>query len=464
MNVSALGEQQIREKDVTSLEKLAAMTPNFNVGRASNGSGAQITLRGIGTSSTSIGIEQSVAVIVDGAYYGQGRVINEGFFDMASLELLKGPQALFFGKNATAGVVSMKTADPGEEREFLFRANYEFESEKALLEGIFSVPVSDTFGIRVALRGSKMYDGYYKNVLEPFDYPTFDIATGALNSQTAPPASTNAPGEEEFLGRVTMKWTPNDQLTGTLKVMVDSNKVNNSSWDYSCFASPTGFSALTGYPCKGGFVTHQADFPLNIAADFPVAKKNGSEFNDYKSRAVTFNLDYVQDNVTWTWVNNWNHNHNEWACNCDFQASPITVFATEDATWDAISTELRALTTFDGPLNAMLGVYYQDTQRDFDQYIAFANVEDSSQSAANRYIATSKNSKTDGKTWAFFGQIIWSLTDTIELDGGRALYGREEGQLFLAALQQRRCYLHFPPGLRSPGCRDGKSEVHQLVA
>src|SRR3546814_9466593 len=80
--VTALSEAVIQQRDITSIEKIAAATPNLNVGRASNGSAAQITLRGVGSSSTSIGIEQSVAVIVDGAYYGQGRVLPEGFFDL----------------------------------------------------------------------------------------------------------------------------------------------------------------------------------------------------------------------------------------------------------------------------------------------------------------------------------------------------------------------------------------------
>src|SRR5688572_21886466 len=121
VNVTAITAETIREADLTSLEKLAARTPDFQVGRASNGSGAQLTLRGIGSSSTSIGIEQSVAVVVDGVYYGQGRVINEGFFDLARAEVLKGPQSLFFGKNATAGVISLTTADPGPDPEFIGR-------------------------------------------------------------------------------------------------------------------------------------------------------------------------------------------------------------------------------------------------------------------------------------------------------------------------------------------------------
>ncbi|MFD2137125.1 TonB-dependent receptor plug domain-containing protein [Novosphingobium resinovorum] len=88
--VTALTAEVLERYDMTSLEKISTQTPQFTIGRASNGSGAQLTLRGIGSSSTSIGIEQSVAVVVDGVYYGQGRVINEGFLDLEGVEVLKG--------------------------------------------------------------------------------------------------------------------------------------------------------------------------------------------------------------------------------------------------------------------------------------------------------------------------------------------------------------------------------------
>src|SRR5579885_554696 len=101
--VTALSAEQLDRQALTSIEKIAATTPQLQVVRGSSGSGADLSLRGIGSSFTSIGIEQSVAVNIDGVYYGQGRIINEGFFDMKQVEILKGPQALFFGKNATAG-------------------------------------------------------------------------------------------------------------------------------------------------------------------------------------------------------------------------------------------------------------------------------------------------------------------------------------------------------------------------
>jgi outer membrane receptor protein involved in Fe transport len=152
--VTAISAATIQKYDLTSLERIAASTPSFVVGRAPSGSGATLVLRGIGSNTTSIGLEQSVAVIVDGAYYGQGRTINEGFFDLGRLEILKGPQALFFGKNATAGVVSITTADPGDRLEVIARAGYEFRAHQLVGEAIVSAPLSDTLGVRLAIRGT----------------------------------------------------------------------------------------------------------------------------------------------------------------------------------------------------------------------------------------------------------------------------------------------------------------------
>ncbi|MEK9786499.1 MAG: TonB-dependent receptor plug domain-containing protein, partial [Gammaproteobacteria bacterium] len=217
VHVTAYSAEQIRRKDLTSLEKLAATTPNFNVGRTSNGSGARITMRGIGSTPSSIGIEQSVAVIVDNVYYGQGRVINEGFFDLQGVEILKGPQALFFGKNATAGAVSLTTASPGEETELKLRASYEFEAETTQVEAVYSSPLSDTVGLRIAVRASAMDGGYYNNEMYDFVYPRLDIATGALNIYEPDSFSDEQPQEDQLLARVTLQWTPSDTTTANLK-------------------------------------------------------------------------------------------------------------------------------------------------------------------------------------------------------------------------------------------------------
>ncbi len=411
--VTAISAATIQARDITSIEKIAAATPNLNVGRASNGSGAQLTLRGIGSSSTSIGIEQSVATVVDGVYYGQGRIINEGFFDLAGVEVLKGPQALFFGKNATAGVISIKTADPTDSWEFKARAGYEFKAEQAQLEFVASGPLSDSAGIRVALRGSKMWGGYYTNVRGNVLNPVLGF--------TAPPAASHAPGEKELLGRITLQLKPSDRLTATLKVSGSKNEVNNSSWNYVAFncGLPSGLSQLNGFACSNDdFVTHQGQMPVELAANFPFARKDGQLYNRYKSFAITGNLNYELDDVTITSVSNYNWNNNRWACACDFQTPAVPmVFATENSSWKAFSSELRALTTYDGPVNLMVGGLYQKTKRDFDQFISFGLTNDPT-AGAYQFLDAVKSSFTDGETLAGFAQVTWQIVPSLELAGG----------------------------------------------
>jgi len=74
--------------------------------------------------------------------------------DMSQLEVLKGPQSLYFGKSATAGVVSITTNDPGDEFEFQIGGGIETEHEGQFWEMVVSAPLSDTFGARLALGGT----------------------------------------------------------------------------------------------------------------------------------------------------------------------------------------------------------------------------------------------------------------------------------------------------------------------
>ena len=89
--ITAISEERLDLFGLESFTDLEAITPQLEITRAGFGSGASIAIRGIGSPSSSIGIEQSVAVIIDGVYYPQGRVINEGLFDVSQVAILKGP-------------------------------------------------------------------------------------------------------------------------------------------------------------------------------------------------------------------------------------------------------------------------------------------------------------------------------------------------------------------------------------
>ena len=97
---------------------------------------------------------------------------------------------------------------------------------------------------------------------------------------------------------------------------------------------------------------------------------------------------------------------------------PSYIPALENTSYRAFSTELRALTTFDKPVNYMLGVYYQSTKRVYDQAVALGNVQDSTQSPDNFILGSSKNSETKGSTLSGYGQFIWKVVPEVEVTAG----------------------------------------------
>lgn len=419
--VTAISAAEIDRRDLTSLERISAATPQLVIGRNVSGSGAQLTLRGVGSNSLSIGTEQSIAVIVDGVYYGQGRTINEGFFDLSGVEILKGPQSLFFGKNATAGVISITSANPTDHLTAMARGGYEFASKKAYGEGYVSGPLTDTLGFRLAVRGSKEYGYLYKNTATDVTYNTRDTPTAAAVSPNTPHIASpteNGPQERDFLTRATLQWKPSSRLTATLKATYGQNKTLGGAWNYNVYACDGGVSTTAPtYACAPGFVHHMNNMPADIAA----ATHLGSDknFNDYKSWGTTGTLEYAFDNLTITSVSNYNWNKNHWVADIDYQSSPTTnIWGAEDSRWHALSSELRALSKFDGPVNFLLGGYYQNTKRTFDQVVINSNAENSAAPTGYRYVQYAKNSATKGETLSAYGQLIWKILPKLEAAAG----------------------------------------------
>ena len=141
--ISVVNEERMDTFGLDSFSDLEAMTPQLTIARGGSGNGAAIGIRGIASATTSIGIESSVSIIIDGVYMPQARAINEGLMDVSQVAVLKGPQALYFGKNATAGVVSLISNNPGDEFEAMIRVNNEFETEDLTIEGMVSIPIND---------------------------------------------------------------------------------------------------------------------------------------------------------------------------------------------------------------------------------------------------------------------------------------------------------------------------------
>jgi iron complex outermembrane receptor protein len=415
VSVIALSPEQIQRQDITSLEKLSSKLPQLVIARSANGSGASLSIRGLGSNFSSVGIEQSVAVIVDSAYYGHGRVLEEGFFDLAQIEMLKGPQALFFGKNATAGVISITTADPGSEAEYKVRAGYEFKAEEVFGEFVASGPVSDTLGIRVAVRASKMFGGYSTNLGSPVVYNVIDAATFTPSALVGPVSARKQPGTRQLIGRITVKWQPTDRLTNTLKLSATRSRggspVSNS---YVGCSGPT-FQGNPAIACGRKFTTYQNDPPPEFFGGTGTLKRG--LYSMYDAYAINNALTYEFDDVTLASVTNYNYNKSR--TNSDYaQQGNGGIWVPIDSRFRAFSNETRILTSFDGPVNVLAGVYYQSSKRKHAEDVTFFGAYNSAAPREVEYLAYNKPSGTKGETISGYGQLIWKVVPQVELTGG----------------------------------------------
>ena len=147
--IAAVGAQEIARYSTNSITQISSRVPQLQVGTASGPGGGSINLRGIGSPGTSPSVDQAVSINIDGIQVSQGNAINMGIYDLDRVEVLKGPQALFYGKNSLGGIISFVSADPGKDFEWRARAGYEFAQDRQQYEGMISTPLAEGLGLRV---------------------------------------------------------------------------------------------------------------------------------------------------------------------------------------------------------------------------------------------------------------------------------------------------------------------------
>ena len=149
MSIQAVTGESIQERGITSLDQLSATMPSFQVGDSLLTT--SISMRGMG-SQPERGFEQSVGMFIDGIYMPRSRQYRAPFMDAARVEILRGPQAVLFGLNSTAGAVNIITNStmPGDEFSSDVTVGYETEYEGVTVQGYVGGSVGDTVGLRLA--------------------------------------------------------------------------------------------------------------------------------------------------------------------------------------------------------------------------------------------------------------------------------------------------------------------------
>ena len=418
--VTALGKTDLERYGAASLTAIAQQTPNIIINKSSSGGGGQITLRGISTAAGQAGFDQAVSVNLDGIQTSRGRTVTQGFFDLQQVEVLKGPQALFFGRNSPAGVISLISSGPTDELEGYARVGYEFNADEAYSEVAVGGPLSDTLGARFAIRARNL-KGWMRNLAVPQPTPF-----------NTPGASDPRAGEREVIGRLTLRWEPTSDFNATLKVLgSDYNDDGPSAGNIqivSCGTSPrpevtfggTRFFDPTG-DCQRDSRNSNGDQRPDVARNWPVANmKNGVNFTEYRSWTGSLSLNYQFGGMQLTSVTGLFSTR---AASLDTYdgTSFAQIAAAERDRFRQFSQELRLQSDFDSPLNFMIGGFFSDTNHFFFNASRIAPVP--ADPATGKFHSWEKPSSALGRTYSVFGQLRYEIGD-VELAGG-ARYTRE---------------------------------------
>jgi iron complex outermembrane recepter protein len=160
--VSVVGGDAIANSGGVTLENAQYLVPSLNFRKSGTSLNQALFLRGVGTINFSIAAEPSVAAVLDGVVLSRA---GEGFtdlFDVERIEVLRGPQGTLFGKNASAGVVSIVTKRPTSDFEGTVEASY-FTKEDYRGRATINLPLGENIRSRVTGFYSN-YDGNIRNI------------------------------------------------------------------------------------------------------------------------------------------------------------------------------------------------------------------------------------------------------------------------------------------------------------
>jgi len=186
ISIEAFSGLEIQQQGYRTMDDLAEFSPSIEIDTRMQDQ--NISIRGIGTAGSSLMLEQAAPTFVDGVLFGRTSMVKSALVDLERIEVLRGPQPVYFGASAVAGAFNLVTKKPTPEWQGDIRAEFG-NYGRTTLEGGIGGPLSDTLGIRVAGKYDNL-DGYLEDVITGDDFPE----------------------REDVAGRLTLQWTPNESF------------------------------------------------------------------------------------------------------------------------------------------------------------------------------------------------------------------------------------------------------------
>ena len=436
MSVSAFSEDFFIDSGVTSLNALEQYTPNLRITTATDSRSTSIRIRGIGSVGSNSGVDPSVGLFIDGVYQGRSGMSISDLVDVRRVEVLRGPQGTLYGKNTSAGAISVITNLPTADFESMAELTYD-SNDQLELRGMVNIPFGHSgHGVRLSgfgIEGDHRFDNDFTGK------GVNDAGKWGGRARLLFDLEGDKGGVGELL--FTLDYTEEDtdccafaviDYNGLSTLNAPATNTPSADWQAMLGLNESGkpILAYTAFEDSEGFPPPAPD-PFGDDYWFDSDVRNRVEVGGV---SVEWNRE-LADASTITFLNAWRHYESDSAFDGDFTAYNA-VESTTDVELDQYSSELRLTSpggkTFD--YQGGLYAYYSefDSVGTFSQKESLANnvrilgdttlgdffPEGTVNVDTNDYTTTS---------FAAFGQVSWNYSEQISATLGlRFTYEKKE--------------------------------------
>ncbi len=328
ISVSVTSAETIENAAIRDLQDLQSVAPSLRVNQLQNSSNTNFIIRGFGNGANNAGIEPSVGVFIDGVYRSRSAAQIGDLPNIQRVEVLRGPQSTLFGKNASAGVISIITEAPqfefGGKAEFSY-GNFNAVIAKASITG----PLSDTLAFSLG--------GTYNN------------RDGYVTEQTSGDDVNN---RNRYGGRGQLLWEPTSDLS--FRLIGDYDRIDEECCVAANLSAGPTVPATFGV---GGALDPEAPFSFSTFL-------NVLPTNEIDNYGVSLQTDYTSGDLTFTNISSYRGVDRDLLQDVDFSSADI-VNEAQQQEFRTFTTEFRVASDFNGPLNFLLGGFYFN--EDIDQ-------------------------------------------------------------------------------------------------
>jgi iron complex outermembrane recepter protein len=320
--VSVTSAETIKAAQIRDVLDLQTVVPSLRVSQLQSASATTFIIRGFGNGDNNFGIEPSVGVFIDGVFRSRSAGALSDLPNVQRIEVLNGPQSTLFGKNASAGVISIVTREPQFEWGGMVEASYG-NFNALVLQADVTGPISDTLAF--SLDGSfNRRDGYARVV--------------NLNEDIS--------DRNRWSTRAQLLWEPSADFK--VRMIGDYSRIDEICCQVTTVVA--GPSAAAVRALGGALDTNIFSFNTFL---------NQLPRNTVDNYGGSIQADWNVGNLTVTSITAYRGLKNFLDQDVDFTSVNV-VSEVRDQAVDTFTQELRIASDFDGPFNFLLGGFYFD--------------------------------------------------------------------------------------------------------